>query len=98
MLCCRDVSISRVLKISLFFITRSYPNMELVSSESVIADMVPNLFCAMLFSLFFMVQQVHTQPVVTTASSTTDKPNRAPRIAVEVLFTSDLNSDWFVVF
>ena len=56
------------------------------------ANVVPYLFCARFFSpLFFMRQQVHTQPVVTTASSTTDKPNRAPRTASGVMFTSDLS-------
>ena len=61
-----------------------------------VVDVVPNLFCTRLFfsfSLFFMTQQVHTQPVVTTASSTTDKPNRAPRTAIGLLFTSELDAD-----
>ena len=49
------------------------------------SDVVPNLLCARIVSLFFVVQQVHTQPVVTTASSTTDKPNRAPRTAISLL-------------
>ena len=43
-----------------------------------------------------MIKQVHTHPVVTTASSTTDRPNRAPRANTGVLlFALDVSGDWF---
>ena len=51
------------------------------------------LFSPSLFFMVFIIQQLHTQPVITTASSTIDKPNRAPRTTVGVLLTSDLNDD-----
>ena len=35
--------------------------------------------------LFFVIKQVHTHPMVTTVSNTTDSPNRAPRAIVVVV-------------
>ena len=35
-------------------------------------------------ALFLMFEQVHTQPAVTTTSSTTDKPDSAPRASMGI--------------
>ena len=42
-----------------------------------------------------MIKQVHTHPVITNTSSTTERPNRAPRalLAVEMLLFSALLDD-----
>ena len=40
--------------------------------------MLTYLTCADFIIIFFMIQQVNTQPVVTTANGTTNRPIRAP--------------------
>ena len=65
---------------SMLILYHSWPNVKHLKDTflKAMADVVPDLFCTGLFftrSFFFMKQQVHTQPVITTASSTTDKPN-----------------------
>ena len=50
---------------------------------------------------FFVIKQVHTHPVVTSTSSTTERPNRTPRalLVVEILlFNAVLDDNGCSVF
>ena len=40
-----------------------------------------------------MIKHMHTHPVVTTASSTTKRPKRAPRASIGALFVSAVSGD-----
>ena len=51
-------------------------------------ELVFYLFCAVFFTsflFFFMVQHMHTQPVMTTTSSSRDRPKSTPRVVFSTL-------------